>query len=60
MTQEEFRDRLVEYYQSEILGEVFFEAALRKFAEPRHRYKIMGRKKECLVPTPDVKKFFII
>ena len=40
MTQDEFRDCLVEYYQTEILGEAFFGAALRRFDEPEQRYKI--------------------
>jgi hypothetical protein len=40
VTKDEFRDCLVEYYQSEVLGEAFFEAALQKFVKPDHRYKI--------------------
>lgn len=40
MTQDEFRECLVDYCQAEILAEAFFEAALRKFDEPTYRYKI--------------------
>lgn len=40
MTVEEFRDCLVGYYQSEILGEAFFGGILAKFEDPGHRYKV--------------------
>jgi hypothetical protein len=40
MTLEEFRDCLVGYYQTEILGEAFFGGILAKFEDPVHRYKV--------------------
>ena len=40
MTTNEFKDCLVSYYQTEVLGEAFFEALLIKFSDPIHRYKI--------------------
>ena len=40
MTIEEFRDCLLDYYQTEVRGEAFFGSALAKFDEPDHRYKI--------------------
>ena len=40
MTIEEFRDCLFDYYQTEVRGEAFFEAMLRKFDKPDYVYKI--------------------
>ena len=40
MTIEEFRDCLLDYYQTEVRGEAFFGSVLAKFDEPDHRYKI--------------------
>ena len=40
MTTNEFKDCLVSYYQTEVLGEAFFAAVLIKFSDPIHRYKI--------------------
>ena len=40
MTIEEFRDCLLDYYQTEVRGEAFFASVLEKFDEPDHRYKI--------------------
>jgi hypothetical protein len=40
MTKEEFRDCLIDYYQSEVFGEAFFEALLESFPESEHAYKI--------------------
>ena len=40
MTDDEFRECLEEYYQGEVLGEAFFEAALRKFEQEEQQYKI--------------------
>ena len=40
MTIEEFRDCLFDYYQTEVRGEAFFEAMLRKFDQRDHLYKI--------------------
>ena len=40
MTIEEFRDCLLDYYQTEVRGEAFFEAMLSKFDKPDHVYKI--------------------
>lgn len=40
MTIEEFLDCLVGYYQTEIRGEAFFEAMLKKFEDPDHLYKV--------------------
>ena len=40
MTTSEFKDCLVKYFQTEVLGEAFFEALLMKFSEPIHRHKI--------------------
>ncbi len=40
MTTDEFRDCLVDYYQTEVLGEAFFEALLESFPDSDHAYKI--------------------
>jgi len=40
MTIEEFRDCLLDYYQTEVRGEAFFGSVLAKFDDPDHRYKI--------------------
>ena len=40
MTTDEFRDCLVDYYQTEVLGEAFCEALIGKFPDPDHAYKI--------------------
>ena len=40
MTTEEFRDCLVDYYQTEVFGEAFFEALLESFPDPDHAYKL--------------------
>lgn len=40
MTIEEFRDCLLDYYQTEVRGEAFFEAILGKFDKPDYLYKI--------------------
>ena len=40
MTLEEFRDCLLDYYQTEVRGEAFFGAMLGKFDNPHHLYKI--------------------
>ena len=40
MTTDEFRDCLVDYYQSEVLGEAFFAALLDSFPDADHTYKI--------------------
>lgn len=40
MTTDEFRDCLVDYYQTEVLGEAFFEALVGAFSDPDHAYKI--------------------
>ena len=40
MTENEFVECLEEYYQGEVLGEAFFEAALRDFDKPDYRYKV--------------------
>ena len=40
MTTDEFRDCLVDYYQTEVLGEAFFEALIGTFSDPDHAYKI--------------------
>jgi len=40
MTTDEFRDCLVEYYQTEVLGEAFYEALIEKFHDRDQFYKI--------------------
>jgi len=40
MTTDEFRDCLVEYYQTEVLGEAFSEALIEKFHDRDQLYKI--------------------
>ena len=40
MTLDEFRERLVDYYQTEVLGEAFYEAIIESFSDPDHVYKI--------------------
>jgi len=44
---------LVELFPKNLLDWFYIRVA-------RHRYKIMGRKKECLVPDPEIMKFFIL
>jgi hypothetical protein len=40
MTIEELRDCLLDYYQTEVRGEAFFEAMFKKFDKPDQLYKI--------------------
>jgi len=40
MTIDEFRDCLLDYYQTEVRGEAFFAATLSKFDAPDHAYKL--------------------